>query len=97
MLFVGLTLSLDFDDTYTRDPAFWDSFIELAKKKGHRVYCVTLRHPQESADVMNALQNKVEKIFCTGRKSKRAFTRELGIHIDIWIDDMPFFIDHDVT
>lgn len=35
------TISLDFDDTYTLDPKFWNKFICNAEKRGHRVIIVT--------------------------------------------------------
>jgi len=55
-----LNLSLDYDDTYTRDPSAWDEFIELMRRKGHKVYLVTWRKPGESAEVYLQLQNKVD-------------------------------------
>jgi len=34
-------------------------------------------------------------VYYTGRKAKSPYMVGLGIPIDIWIDDMPFFIERD--
>lgn len=87
-----LVLSLDFDETYTRDPGLWDGFIKLARDRGHKVYCVTMRYPQEGIEVIRALDGKVDGIYFTGRKAKNKFMFEQGIMVNVWIDDMPLFV-----
>jgi hypothetical protein len=87
-----MNLSLDFDNTYTRDPAFWDAFISLAKRSGHRVYCVTMRSSAEGEEVRRYLAHQVESILFTNRRNKQEFCFEHRISIDVWIDDMPYFI-----
>lgn len=87
-------ISLDFDNTYTRDPATWDQFVDLMQKAGHTVYCVTMRYPTEGDDVLATLGKKV-KVFFTSRKNKHDFMFAQGINIDVWIDDMPYFILND--
>jgi hypothetical protein len=90
-----MNLSLDYDDTYTRDPEFWDGFIRSARKRGHKVYCVTMRHSfpsKEAYEVADSLNGKVDAMFFTARKGKRDFMYEQGICIDVWIDDRPDFI-----
>lgn len=88
-----MNLSLDYDDTYTRDPAFWDAFVVSALRRGHKVYLVTLRYDNtEANEVLQALGGKVTNIFFTCRKSKRKFMYDKGIRIDVWIDDTPDFI-----
>ncbi len=42
-----MRISLDFDDTYSRDPDLWDSFIESCKQRNHEVYGITMRYPRE--------------------------------------------------
>lgn len=39
-----MIIALDYDGTYTADPALWDQFILLAIKNNHYVVCCTLRH-----------------------------------------------------
>jgi len=89
-----LNISLDYDETYTRDPEGWDAFIELMVSRGHKVYCVTMRSPDlhESLQVMNDLNGKVNAIFFTNREAKMDYMSKQGIWIDVWIDDMPILI-----
>lgn len=83
-----MTLSLDYDDTYTRDPVFWHEFIELAKKHGHRVVCVTARAPEHGAEV---LENLVDVCYTSGR-DKAQCADDNGFFVDVWIDDSPHMI-----
>ncbi len=92
-----MNLSLDYDNTYTRDPEMWNEFINLAQSKGHNVYVVTMRSSTEGREVTEALSNKVDGIFFTNRKSKSKFMFDRGISIDVWIDDIPFFCDNDAS
>ena len=87
-----MNLSLDYDNTYTRDPEFWDMFIMNAVQRGHKVYCVTMRTPAEGEEVRRDLSQKVEAIHFTSRRNKHDFMFDQKISIDVWIDDMPFFI-----
>jgi len=93
-----LIISLDYDDTYTRNPEMWDRVIRELKDSGCTVYCVTLRYPDfEGEAVRAALHGKVDKIFCTGRQAKRDFMYSHGIHVHVWIDDNPNFIIMDAA
>jgi hypothetical protein len=87
-----MNISLDYDDTYTRAPFLWDMFIQTAKSQGHKVYCVTMRRPNEGADVIAALGHQVEAIHFTSRHGKRNYMFKQGIRIDVWIDDEPGWI-----
>jgi hypothetical protein len=88
-----MNISLDFDDTYTRDPAMWDSFIKLAQENGHIIYCVTMRGPRgmERVEVIDSIGKLIGADNCifTDGKAKSKFCYDLGISIDVWIDDMP--------
>lgn len=90
-----MNISLDYDNTYTRDPKFWNDFCAMATDNGHTVYCVTMRTPSEGADVIASLQYRVSAIFFTSRKNKKDYMFSVGISIDVWIDDMPWFITND--
>lgn len=92
-----MLLALDFDDTYTRDPEFWDSVIVLAKHRGHSVICATMRYPHEGADVESALASKVEKIIYTGRKAKHSAVYAAGYMPSVWVDDSPHWIHQDAA
>lgn len=87
-----MNIALDYDETYTRDPRFWDMVICAAKHREHTIYCVTMRSAAESDDVIRDLYDKVDGIFCTNRAAKEKFMFNEGIMIDVWIDDSPFFV-----
>ena len=80
-----MIIGLDYDGTYTRDPAFFNKFIELSMSHGHSVVCVTMRSPTEQIVMPCA-------VYYTSRVAKQPFMQSKGISVDFWIDDMPFFI-----
>ena len=86
-----MNIALDYDETYTRDPLFWDGFCRNAKTHGHTVYCVTMRYREESGG-MESIASVVHSVFFTGRKAKQKYMYDKGIRIDVWIDDSPHFI-----
>jgi len=59
--------------------------------RGHTVYCVTLRTPDQGAEVLATVGQRVgvSNVYFTSMQSKRAFMWKSGIKIDVWIDDMP--------
>ena len=94
-----MNISIDFDDTYTRDPELWESFIERAQARGHEVYCVTARAPSkinrdEVYDSIGKLVGRDNCIF-TDSKAKARACAEQGVRIDVWIDDLPSNVDND--
>jgi hypothetical protein len=93
-----MRLSLDFDDTYTRDPQMWSQVIAFMRNAGHEVWCVTMRFANsvEHSEVINFLGGQVDGIICTNRRAKKKFIEDNHpmLHIDVWIDDNPFFILH---
>lgn len=87
-----MNISLDYDDTYTKDKRMWNNIIELMKNAGHRVYVVTMRSDEfqdEWLDVLTDLEFLVDGVYFTAGKQKRKFMEDLNIFIDVWIDDMP--------
>lgn len=88
-----MLIALDYDGTYTADPAFWDRFLKVAKEAGHEVVCATMRHEHEGAEVIGSLPGL--KVVFTGRQAKRAFLAERGIFPSIWVDDNPAWIYQD--
>jgi hypothetical protein len=89
-----MLLALDFDETYTRDPEFWNRVIALAQSRGHSVICATMRAdvPYEADEVRVALQGRVEAIIFTNRKAKHGVVHAAGYMPSIWIDDNPNWI-----
>ena len=80
-----MIISLDYDDTYTKDTEFWDKVVKLGKKHGHTFYCVTARAMEPD----NYEPKPNMKIYCTSHEYKKKFMQNLGIDIDVWIDDTP--------
>lgn len=89
-----MLIALDFDDTYTKDPDFWDDFICNAKNRNHKVICVTMRFEEEGKEVFKTIGKRCDIIF-TERQAKEKFLNKMGIKPDIWIDDSPFWIYKD--
>ena len=92
-----MNISIDFDDTYTRDPIFWDRFIYTAWEFKYDVYCVTAREPlpKFKDEVYNSIGKLIGKDNCyfTDGNAKEKFMVDQGIWIDVWIDDSPKFIN----
>lgn len=91
-----MILSIDYDDTYTRDPVMWNLFLEIALERGHKVYCVSARHGGAAMDDPKQTVGRVigaENCFGTNGDAKQHFMfREHGIWIDVWIDDLPMAV-----
>ena len=92
-----MNISLDFDETYTRDPEMWDLFVALAQSRGHTVYCVTAREPlpKFKEEVYDTIGKQIGERNCyfTDGSAKERFMFDRGILIDVWIDDSPKFIN----
>jgi hypothetical protein len=89
-----MKIALDYDETYTRDPLLWNWFVAQAMERGHEVYCVTARSERSLDDVMFTLGRLLPPghVFATNHAAKRKFMADLGIMIDVWIDDQPEMI-----
>jgi HK97 family phage prohead protease len=91
----GLTISLDFDGTFTAAPGLWRSFIADATTRGNRVVCITRR--DDSEDNRNELRTAFGDLYpelagvllCGPDQQKRSAAEAAGISVDIWIDDSP--------
>ena len=91
----SLTISLDFDQTFTAAPGLWRSFVADATGRGSRVYCITRREDTEAnrhelrlafGDLYAELAGV---LLCGPDKQKRSAAQDAGISIDVWIDDSP--------
>ena len=82
-------IALDYDGTYTADPAFWDDVIALAVASGHSVTCITMRRPEtEMIDMPCA-------VVYTSRAAKKTFAENAGLLVDVWVDDRPEWLFED--
>mgnify|MGYP002757933485 CR=1 FL=1 len=91
-----MKIALDYDNTYTEDPNFWNAFSEDAVERGHTVYIVTAR--DDRYDYIDQHFPYVKDvIYCRG-VAKRWFCHHFPrIDFDIWIDDKPESIDNNST
>jgi hypothetical protein len=80
-----LRIALDYDGTFTADPALWLDFIGKAEAAGHDVVCVTMRYPHEAIPPAMPCD-----VIYTSRKAKA-----VAVKADIWIDDKPHWLLHD--
>lgn len=89
-----MIIALDFDGTYTEDPELWNTVVTHMQHRGYEVFCVTMRYDNEfeAPVVRNCLEHIVNRIIFTGRKAKEKFLDELGIKVNVWIDDRPYYV-----
>ncbi len=84
-----MLIALDYDDTYTRDPDFWDQVIWLGKTRGHSFVCVTGR-----SALPGAHERQIPMpVVLAGDETKKAAAYRAGFAVNVWIDDMPGTIE----
>lgn len=86
-----MIIALDYDGTYTKDPALWDQFIHAALVAGHKVVCVTARRDTEEnrKDVKMPIP-----VYFTSLSAKLWYMEKRGVKVDVWIDDEPDVVMH---
>lgn len=94
-----LVIAIDFDDTFTADVQLWAAFIRDAKQRGHRVVCVTARREsEENTEEINDLfrENRcmVPIVFCNMGSKMWTMEQQIGMKVNIWIDDAPHSVIH---
>lgn len=85
-----MKIALDYDGTYSADPALWSAFIQIALASGHDVCIVTARSDRlDRTPPLVDLEEEVRVIYTRGI-AKKWFLEHFGEFIpDIWIDDRP--------
>lgn len=87
-----MIISIDFDDTWTRDPDAWRTFARLLHGRGHTVLVTTNRYaiPLATGEVYRVVGTRsVKEVIFAGAKPKRQAAREKGYDVDVWVDDSP--------
>lgn len=85
-----LLFAIDYDGTYSLDPEIFNIIIQILKKAGHEVICVTGRSgDKESDNVVRASIGKLVPVIFAGKKYKYDAAKDAGFYVDIWIDDNP--------
>ena len=89
----GLTISLDYDRTFTAAPGLWRSFVVDAVARGNRVVCITRRDDTDENRHELRLAfgdlEVAEMILCGTGTQKRDAAKAAGVEVDVWIDDFP--------
>lgn len=84
-----MLIALDWDDTYTKDPDFWDDFLALACATRVEVIIVTGRKESDPLP-LDRYPNCVhlDVVYADGELKEKAALKA-GHMVDIWIDDLP--------
>lgn len=87
-------IALDFDETYTVNPAMWDSIVALMLASNCDVRFVTYRYENApgNGDINEAAERLGIKIIFCNYFQKAQVCAIHGWSPDIWIDDMPILI-----
>lgn len=91
----SLTISIDFDRTFSADPALMGEFAEKAKADGNTVVMITRREdtPEDRKIIEDTLGRYAEAfdsvILAGPEMQKESAAKQAGIKVDIWIDDSP--------
>lgn len=86
-----MIIAVDYDNTYTADPAVWDEVIKLFLERGHTVICVTARPELMGQPVLDSIGKLVPCLFA-GAEWKREYALKRGYKVDVWMDDSPEYI-----
>ena len=88
-----LTISIDYDRTFTAAPGLWRSFIVDATGRGNRVVCISRREDNEAnRDELRLAFGDLDLaglLLCGTGTQKRAAAAAAGLEVDVWIDDYP--------
>lgn len=91
-----MLVALDYDGTYTNDPAAWLLIVRILQGMGHEVILATMRYPSECKESTGGfdpidprLRSLGVRIIPTSREGKQPFLQKMGIEPTIWIDDQP--------
>ena len=87
-----LTFALDYHNTYSADPKFWNVFIELVYLRKDKLLCVSHATDHDEIDKLYKSIGKIigqDNVVLTNGAAKKPYCDEHGINIDVWIDNNP--------
>lgn len=88
-----LTISIDYDRTFTAAPGLWRSFISDATNRGNLIVCISRREDTEANREELRLAfgdlDVAQVLLCGENTQKRAAAAAAGLEVDVWIDDYP--------
>jgi HK97 family phage portal protein len=89
----SMTISLDFDRTFSADPQLWGEFASKAVADGNTVVMVSRRPEADRPVVMETLGSYADafsQVLLVGSDTLKADAAEAaGIKVDVWVDDSP--------
>lgn len=85
-----MNIGLDWDHTFTRDTRSWEKFITMMTLAGHKIWIVTARGPDTPVEYV---PENIEGVVYCEYVAKKVVTRNMGVSIDVWIDDDPQWIE----
>lgn len=93
-----LTFALDYHETYSADPKFWNVFIQLVYLRKDKLLCVShSTDPDEIEELYKSIGKIIGKdnVVLTDGKAKKPYCDKNCINIDVWIDNIPLHIIED--
>ena len=85
-----MKIALDYDLTFSLDPAFWQSFALRAALSGHEVRIVTARDDRyDRTAPLAEVENMIPVVYCRGIAKKWYLEHFSDFAPDVWIDDKP--------
>jgi hypothetical protein len=86
----SILFAVDFDSTWTADPALFRMLVAIGQARGHRFVLVTGRSDegQWGAVVRREIRDLMPIVFAANGWKREAAERA-GFKVDIWIDDHP--------
>jgi hypothetical protein len=90
-----MTICIDFDQTYSRNPAMWDQLLEAAEIAQVEVICISRRDdtPENRQTIRAAFGDDFTVlsalILCGPNTQKQDAAKAAGFAVDIWIDNTP--------
>lgn len=80
-------IAIDYDDTISLNIPMWETIIKIFNSFDFNIYVVTYRDSSQFKDIHKI--DLVKDYIYTSGKAKKQYCKDMGIDIDIWIDDCP--------
>lgn len=90
-----MTICIDYDQTYSRNPAMWDALLHAAEIAQVEVICISRREDTTDnrqtirAAFGDEFQILSALVLCGPNTAKADAAKAAGFAVDIWIDDSP--------
>jgi hypothetical protein len=89
----AMTISIDFDRTFSADPQMWGEFAKKAVADGNTVVMISRRPESDREEVISSLGDYAESFSQGLRVGGEPLTADAadaaGINVDVWVDDSP--------